>query len=261
MIQTTSKGYCLSLTAKQTDAVTTNVQIPFANIATLAHLPFLSIVRCSNLLGGRKRGLPPHVRSESGDFTQTCKRSSMTHLCSDQEMILKKNIEENGSQKTDFTPHFFKLCIHVLGKIFYKLLFWMGDTNKSHLFGRFICRSWCHWCHSIFHPEIDSTYVWGGLKFPPGQNVTSTTSKVWILEGSATCLISIFDGLWASPGVHGLQATNPQPLEGISVMNRMVAALLRLLTARLPLLRIVRPIISIGIRPLANDVAKDCKSM
>ena len=173
----------------------------------------------------------------------------------------KKNIEENGSQKTDFTPHFFKLCIHVLGKIFYKLLFWMGDTNKSHLFGRFICRSWCHWCHSIFHPEIDSTYVWGGLKFPPGQNVTSTTSKVWILEGSATCLISIFDGLWASPGVHGLQATNPQPLEGISVMNRMVAALLRLLTARLPLLRIVRPIISIGIRPLANDVAKDCKSM
>ena len=134
----------------------------------------------------------------------------------------------------------------------------LGNTNKSHLFGRFICHSWCH---SIFHPEIDSTYVWGGLKFPPGQNVTSTTSKAWILKGSATCLISIFDGLWASPGVHGLQATNPQPLEGISVMNRMVAALLRLLTARLPLLRIVRPIISIGIRPLANDVAKDCKSM
>lgn len=25
----------------------------------------------------------------------------------------------------------------------------LGDTNKSHLFGRFICHSWCH---SIFHP-------------------------------------------------------------------------------------------------------------
>lgn len=188
-------------------------------------------------------------------------------------------------QKTDFTPHLRKLCIHVLGKNFYKLLFWMGDTNKSHLFGRFICRSRCH---SIFHPEIDSKYgiTWtqevtehgeithdfsiffvGCRSFPSFLPVTMwqnflKNKHMEDLQGvNSWRKCHVFDiNLWwtlsksRSPWTPGYKPATIGRNQ--CVMNRMVAALLRLLTARLPLLIIVRPIISVGIRPLANDVAK-----
>lgn len=143
--------------------------------------------------------------NESWDFTQTCKRSSMTQLCSHQEMILKKNIEENGSPKNRFYTSPRKLCIHVFGCNFYKLPFWGIRTKVT-----FLGDSSVKWCHSIFHPEIDSTYVcWTQQVTEHGEITndfcicfssflpvkmwqkllaTSTwrTSKVRILEGSAT---------------------------------------------------------------------------